>query len=177
MIPQPTLHSFFDEMEKISSLMLNAGTPIKFTARAANWFKGGIGHAGQTLKTMATDPVGGFKRGLGSLKKDLSTGKPGTQALQKGLFALSTGGEIYNTAKKEDPTGQGRSRLARGAQAVGSFAGSTIGAPFGLSGSLVGGLAGETAGRMVGKGIDRLRSRNKIPIQPNQMVEPPRTTQ
>lgn len=175
MISQAMLNGLFEELtemakEKRAAFLLNAGPPIRFTGRTM-W-----SNIGNALHAIANHPGQAFKAGIKETMKDVTTGHPLKRLGVGGLFALTTGSDVYNTLKKEDPTGQGRSRLARGAQAAGSFAGGMMGAPYGLSGGVVGGLTGEAAGRMVGKGIDRLRGRNKIPSPPNQMVEPPPRT-
>lgn len=182
MISDYTINSLFDEMEKIAaSLLLNAGNPIKFSTKAARYVKGMAQNAGGALKTMATDPVGGFKRGLQATAAGMGTKTLGGAAGT--LLTVSNPiSQAYGAVKKEDPEGRNRSRIARGIQAAGSLAGEVIGTPFHGSGAVAGSLAGEAAGKMVGRGIDRLRGRkwtapNKMPVQPNQMVEPPPRTQ
>jgi hypothetical protein len=162
MIPKTTLQSFFSEMTKISAgIMLNVGPPIRLASGAAKAVRGAAGDIGHTFQAMA-HPGAGMKAGWKQTVEDVRTGHP----VMTGLFVAGTGYDAYNAMKKQDPSGENRSRLARLSQAAGSFGGGVMGAPHGLVGGVVGSLAGEQMGRMVGRGIDAARGRRRVSPQP-----------
>lgn len=136
--------------KKQAGFMQNIGTRIATGIPRAG------ANVGNTMKTMFTHPVQGVKAGFKATTSDLK-GKP----LLTSMLAASTAMGVNDLRKKEDPTGQGRSRASRAVGFVGDQAGGLIGAPFGISGSIAGSVVGKKIGDTVGKGIDKVRGYKK----------------
>lgn len=119
---------------------------------------GPVGNIRRTLSTMVNHPVRGVARGakatVREFKKHPIIGTVGAAGLGMGA---------YEAAKKEDPTGQGRSRFHRAARFAGETAGGLIGAPFGL---LSGGIAGSFVGGQIGKAVGSAYDRMRRPVAP-----------
>jgi hypothetical protein len=74
--------------------------------------------------------------------------------------------KAHGAIQKEDPTGQGRSRLHRTAAGIGSQAGGIIARKFGILGGIAGTTVGGKVGDLAGRGVDRLRGYHKPPQNP-----------
>lgn len=153
-----------DQKKKQAGLIQNLGTRIVSGVRAApkvvadavratpGAVQGGIQNAGKAVGAFAT-PLQSAKAGWKMSVTDFKQMKP----WMKGLMGLGLVSSAVEVGSKNDPMGQGRSRLNRGITAAGDQVGGLIGTPFGLAGGLVGGQIGRKAGGLVGKGVDRLR--------------------
>lgn len=170
-------------------------------ARAVNWAKKQPGEIVQGLRQGAgavASPVeavrGGLSKKVSPLRELFSPAQgsipgittPTSNILQNAtLGRLVSGGlaarGLYQSGKglvgavkdKEDPTGRGRSRLARGLEAgghlagslAGAYAGRNLGAFGGMAAGIIPQAAGALAGRAAGAGVDRLRGHRAQPQQ------------
>jgi hypothetical protein len=95
------------------------------------------------------------------MKKGISeTLTPGGKKVHPGwlvLQGLGLASGVQQAAKKDDPTGAGRSRLHRTLQLAGDQVGGVIGTPFGFSGGMTGSLVGGAIGSAAGRLADRVR--------------------
>jgi hypothetical protein len=171
-----TLNSLADELEKIASLGTQAAAAGRWAAghgqSVGKWAKGhiqgSIRNAARTVEGFA-NPIKNMKAGWNdrSHKFDKSrmkdwkmwSGAPATV----GFAAL----DAHAAMKKEDPTGQGRSRLERAGTAAGSLAGGMIGLPHGFTGGIVGSTIGGAVGKRVGQvgNFANKKLRRQVPQQ------------
>jgi hypothetical protein len=149
------LQAFRDEMESIlgqektAAFMADVGNKILTTMRSG-WNYGsenpGGGWLGEGMKLEGKGGIGrAYERAitLNGLTRHLPVGP---KALTVGFTAASLPGAL----KKEDPSGQGKSRAER----LGSLAGSTIGGiamAHSIPGSLGAGIAGDYIGGKIGR--------------------------
>lgn len=138
--------------KKQAGFMQNVGTRIAKTVGQQGK------NVGNTLNTMFSSPVQGMKQGLKTTVGDLK-GHP----LLTSMMAASTAMGVNDLRKKEDPSGEGRSRLRRATAFAGEQAGGLIGAPFSLAGGIAGGMMGKKIGDTIGGGIDMVRGYKKKP--------------
>jgi hypothetical protein len=90
--------------------------------------------------------------------KSYFTGAPGTGGW-RALNLLGTGATILeakDALKKEDPTGNKRSRADRVSRVLGRVAGGVLGSGMGQTAGAVTGMVGESLGKGLGAGIDYL---------------------
>jgi hypothetical protein len=175
-----TAKAFQDELAKIAfrfsrpdpatlaaELMKESAVPGMGIPGAAAVKKFGKGIAKNFVNTVeaAKTPVKSFKKGwhFGSEPGEsgwmLGKGKV-TKYLPLGPKALTVGSAALGAPDafaKNDPSGQGRSKLERMSRWTGSNIGGIIGAPFGLTGAFAGGAMGEMAGAGAAKVVDRIR--------------------
>lgn len=160
--------SFVDEVEKIkeAGVLRDVGSAFVRTARGVG--KNLAGSAGTI-----TRPVQALKEGVRATADSMKTpgweGKVNTALLVGGTAAM-----LPSVLRKEDSSGDGASRLARGTRYAGGTIGSLMTAPFGLTGGIAGGIAGDVAGKYVGKAIDKARGfRRPQPVPPSAPANPP----
>lgn len=177
----PLFNAFDDELrgivkEAIDPAMIRRGAAAggKFLRSAAdvvsgnkNTIRQNLTGAGRALK----NPVEGFKAGLKHIKGEFSSGGNVSKAMLVGGTALGA----PEVMAKDDPRGQGRSRVHRGIQAAASTVGGVITAPFGLSGGLAGSAVGDVVGHQVGKTVDRFRGLRRATPTPTTAMVPPAT--
>jgi hypothetical protein len=163
-----TLHAFLDEMEKIAFLQ-NVGTKIVQTLRPAakaageymkkGWNTGG-GGTGKLKGWMGAGYEGGGlldkATSLGGLTKHLPVGP---KAMTVGFGAIGA----KDALKKEDESGQGRSRAERMGSVIGGTAAGIAGGAMGLPGAIATGVAGDIVGGKIGKLVGGKR---KPPVAP-----------
>lgn len=130
-----------DEMEKIARAKV-----------AGPMWNGMRANAHNTIKGMFR-PVDSMKKGWKYTVGDWNSGS----MLGKGMMAFGAAAGLPEAVKREDPTGQGRSRVQRISRYVGSQAGGLMAAPFGFTGNVIGSIAGEAVGGAVGKTVDKVR--------------------
>lgn len=153
--------SFSDELEKISSLGSMASS-------AGKWMQGQY----RGVLNNAAKTIGGFKNPIQSIKRGWNhpTHKwdPKNWKTYGGvpMTVATTALDAHSAVKKEDPTGQGRSRLERVGTAIGNFGGGMIGQPHGVTGSLLGSAIGRGVGKRVGQAANF--TTNQLRRQPQQ---------
>lgn len=171
------LAAFEDELEKIAlaktAFMANVGTKIVHTVKPAlkagadlmrkGWntggnqtgrFKGWMG-AGKEISA-TTGTAGKIYENvstLGGLTKHLPVGP---KALTVGFGAL----QAKDALKKEDPSGQGRSRAERLGSTIGGTAAGIAGGAMGIPGAIATGIAGDYLGGRAGRLI---KGRKPVP--------------
>lgn len=189
--------AFLDEMEKISIAMPNVAQAGAWAGKHVGALGAGLKAApGAVVRGIKAAP-GAIGRGIVNAPKNFATGSenvgraitafgtpiqslkkgwhetwtPGGKPLHPGFKALMAYGALqgaHDTAKKEDPTGMGRSRVHRGLQFAGGQLGGVIAAPFGLAGGIAGSMIGDKAGDITGRFIDRFRGhRTPISLPPS----------
>jgi len=167
----PVMPSFLDELNKIAAPQLllppHRNPAQRFGTWASGHVRGAVGNAGQAVSNFGT-PVKSFKQGWGHTFKP--QGKPLGMGW-KAFMGLQAAQGAYSVAKKEDPFGQGHSRLRRGLRFAGEQAGGFIGAfggnrSLGLTGGIVGSMIGSRIGDTTGKIADRLRGHKTPPTLP-----------
>jgi hypothetical protein len=145
-------------LPKVKHASCGANCKFEKSAGAARRFSEFAGrqmlHAGRTLRDFKT-PIKSMKHGWTA---DNTLGR----AMTVGGAAL----DLHSAAKREDPNGQGRSRLERIGAGIGNTAGGLIGMRHGM---FTGGIVGGVAGGAIGGGVGRMLSPRK-PVQP-----PPQT--
>lgn len=167
-----TMRAFREEMEelqKTAGFMTNVGTAVgnKLKAvpgllqKAPAMLGKQVDNAGKTISAFST-PGKSLASGGRAMVSDFSGMGTGMKALM-GYGAVMSGRDAI---KKEDPTGQGRSRLQRSTAFAGEQMGSVIGQPFGLAGAVVGGAVGKRLGSGTGKALDLIRGRKATPTPP-----------
>jgi phage tail tape-measure protein len=141
---------------------MNVGNTLKgFTrpvqATKKGWNEGGWSQ-GQEARTMLQQ---GKK--VGKLGTKWSTGKGVGRFLpgNKAITLASSAAMIPSTFKKEDPSGQGKSRAERIGSLAGNTVGGLIGAPYGFSGSIAGSVIGDVGGRYLGKAVNKVTGKKK----------------
>ena len=151
--------AFIDEVEKIkeAGFLQNVGS---FVSRHAQGIGKNLAGTAGTVLRPGQAMREGMKATVDSMKTPGWGGKINTALLVGG-----TGLMIPSVVKKEDPSGQGASRIARGARFAGGTIGGIMATPFGLSGGIAGGIAGDAVGKRVGSAIDRVRGLRKTPAQ------------
>ena len=162
----PYLPSFIDELEKTSGLERLGRRALGTVQRGV---KGGVENVKKTLTAFKT-PGRSLSEGW------TATMRPGGKPLStpwKVFMGGSLALGVHGAAKKEDPTGRGRSRLRRVTGLVGDQAGGLIGAPFGLAGGLTGSYIGGKLGDVAGAGIDRVRGVRPRPQVQSAAASPP----
>lgn len=143
-----TLSAFIDEMDK-----------IKEAGAMKDIGDGALG-LGKAVVNNARNTFTAFKNPIKSLGSGLSQADGFWGKASVGMGAAMTAPEAFS---KEDPTGEGRSRVERSASWVGDQVGGLIGAAphagvWGqIGGSLIGGMVGRTAGKLTGKAVDAVR--------------------
>lgn len=167
---KPSILSFLDEMQFIASpglrkesgVMRNVGEWSLKQAR-------GIGKDIHGAAKAFGSPTKGVSEGAKFIHNDFKSANPFWKAMT--AYGLVSGAP--EALAKEDPSGQGRSRLNRMTRFAGAQAGNVIGAPYGFVGGTLASLAGEGAGAMIGKGIDKARGiKLKRPLHPEPSINP-----
>lgn len=153
-----SIDSFSDELEKIANA-------AKITVRYGRRLAKGVAKATSknTLKTVRDfgTPIKSIKKGVKHDFRDVA--KKGIKGINAGHVlnvagAASTAGDAF---RKEDASGQGRSRVRRITAWAGDQAGGFVGARHGLAGAITGGLVGRRAGEMVGGAVDKAIPKKK----------------
>jgi len=158
------VRGFVDEMEKIS-FMANLGTKIVQTAKAGGklmkdgWQTGGGGTgrlkgwmgAGKEQASSLPGKIYENITSLGGLTKHLPVGP---KSLTVGFGALGA----KDALKKEDSTGQRRSRAERMGSVIGGTAAGIAGGAMGIPGAIATGIAGDYAGGRIGRAIKGRKS-------------------
>lgn len=144
--------------KKQAGIMQNVSAPVRWAGRHTGEALSNLAETVGTLAAPREAVRAGWRETVEGLKTPGMGGK-----FNAGMLALGTAASIPGMAAKNDPSGQGDSRIARGAAFVGSQVGGLMGAPFGLTGGLAGGIAGDIAGRKVGRAIDRVRGYKPAP--------------
>ena len=138
------IRGFSDELEKIA-FMANVGTKIVNTIKPVGKYLQKGWNAGGWMGAGKQGP-GAFESvtSLGGLTKHLPVGN---KSLTVGFGAL----QAKDAIKKEDPTGQGRSRAERMGSLVGGTAAGLAGMNMGLVGGMATGIGGDIVGGKLGK--------------------------
>jgi len=190
-----TFAAFGDELEKIASskngtknfwakkktaFIANLGTKIVHTLKPAykagaelmhrGWNTGGGGKgalkgwmgAGKDQATSLPGKIYENVASLGGLTKHLPVGP---KALTVGFGALGA----KDALKKEDESGQGRSRAERMGSVIGGTAAGIAGGAMGLPGAVATGIAGDYLGGRAGRAI-KGRTPKPAPIEPQAPV-------
>lgn len=113
--------------------------------RSPSTFGDGIGE-GAKMYAMGPGKIFAKNQGMGN-------------RIGQGMALLGTGMsllEAKDAFKKQDPTGEGRSRAARLSGLAGRIGGGILGSRMGMTAGLITGMAGDAVGRGVGAGIDYL---------------------
>lgn len=151
-----TLHGFLDEMEKLAKgqgLLTSANRSLKEVARDTGY---AVASLRRPVKAVKDGWSAGHRHGMGwTWSKGRHAGKylPGGKTLTVG-FGAATAPEAF---KKEDPTGQGRSRSERVGKWVGEQVGGLAGTRYGLTGGMAAGTAGSVAGETLGKAVGKAK--------------------
>ena len=150
----------------LNSTLGNIAIPLALGVGADLWSKRDIGTDLTDLAGKIRHPTR-FKEGLGEGAKFFFAGRGDPEAktfigrhsprLPFILGSLTNLAEAKDLFKKDDPTGQGRSRIARATGLAGNIAGGILGSSMGATAGTITGLAGGAIGRGVGAGIDKLR--------------------
>lgn len=181
------------EKRKTAGFMANVGSRIANTAKTVGgavggalskgWHygsdvpgKGWLGTGAQISEAMKKPGVmnalgRGFEHAtsLGGATKYLPVGT-------KSLTLIGGAMDLHQGLKKEDPTGQGRSRVERLSGAAGGTLAGLAASPLGLKALPIGMAAGWAAGRL-GRAISPRKTPNQLPTAPAQVVQqPPRTS-
>lgn len=172
---QDMVRGFSDEMESIvktsGGVLKEVGSRIVNTLRSApeaaslalrsapSAIASYTYKAPNSIASNIANTVRGFKNPIANASEGLRESikwAPGNR-LNSAMFVGGTALGVPGVVKKEDPTGEGRSRLRRAATFAGETAGGLVGFKHGLSGNIAGTLLGHAAGSMAGKGIDKAR--------------------
>jgi len=150
-----------------------AGQAQAFGSRATRFVRNQAEGVGKNLgKATAAwaSPKKSFQKGWES------TWRPGGQPLSLPWKALMGYGLLTGTRdvlKREDPSGQGHSRVRRALRFAGDQAGGIIGAPFGFTGGLLSSMVGSKIGDTAGAAVDKLRGVRPKPAHPPSLPPPP----
>lgn len=155
---EPRVKKFRDSVEKGTFVPKLEGQP-GYVERPG--FFGGIGRNLRATGRRLVNPQDMARRVKGSF-----TNKA-VPVWQRGLNTAFAASTVLNAVPKEDPSGEGKSRLRRALGGIGGTIGGTVGK--GVSGGILGaGLLGG-AGDLVGKGIDKLRGYKHPPVKPQEV--------
>lgn len=160
-------------MEKRAEVLKDVGPPIAHTVAGAVPTRTVAQNLTETAKGFL-NPIEATKAGVRDTISSIK-GKGWGPKLNAALLVGGTAAFLPGVFKKEDPSGAGMSRTARGIQFAGGQVGGLIGTPFGLSGGIAGGIAGDVAGKQVGKVVDKIRKAKK-PAPPVDAAPAPQTT-
>ncbi len=161
-------------LEKRAEVIRDVGAPIAHTVAGAVPTRTVAQNLAGTAKAFM-NPVSATRAGWAETVRSL-TGKGLGPKVNTALLVGGTAAFLPGVFKKDDPSGQGMSRTARGVQFAGGQIGGLIGTPFGLSGGIAGGVAGDIAGKQVGKVVDKVRRyKKKPPALPTAPVGDPAT--
>jgi hypothetical protein len=160
-----TMGAFVEEMVLIKEAGFQINQALPFLGKHLRGSGSNVVNAGKAM----LHPVQGFKAGMTETVK----GKGIMPAVNVGLTGLGAAAMVPGVVKKEDPSGHGRSRVARGLAAAGGTVGGIIGTPFGLTGGIAAGVAGEALGRGAGNLVDKARGikHKKPPVQQAQAFD------
>lgn len=151
----------------------NVGNTLKGFTRPVQAVKKGWNEGGWTQAQEANTMLRQGKT-VGKLGTKWAKGKgagrflPGNKALTLAGTAMMAPGAF----KKEDPTGQGRSRTERIGALAGNTVGGLIGAPYGFSGSIAGSVVGELGGKYLGRAVNKVTGKKKPKAAPVAQREP-----
>jgi len=174
------VESFFDEVEMLLSSREVQGlqklAAPGFLARAAQNAKGDFVGLAKSLKT----PVKSLKEAFRENYMNLRTGNKidKWKAFNAGMLGLSTAQGAHAALKKEDPTGQGRSRSERVGALVGGTTAGLLTLPhtrfaLGLPVAIAGGMAGESVGGRIGRMVGPRRKMPPAPVNQPADAAPP----
>lgn len=151
----------------------NLGNTLKGFTRPVQAVKKGWHEGGWTQAQEANTMLRQGKT-VGSLGQKWAKGKGVGKYLpgNKALTLASTAMMAPSAFKKEDPSGQGKSRTERIGALAGNTVGGLIGAPYGFSGSIAGSVLGEVGGRYLGKAVNKVTGKKKPKTAPVAQREP-----
>ena len=156
------------KLEKKAGILHNVGTRIAHTLKPAGELIQKGWNTGGNKSGFAPGWFGAGKEGKGIYESVTSLGgltshlPVGPKSMTVGFGALGA----RDALKKEDESGQGRSRDERVGSLVGGTAAGIAGGAMGLPGAIVTGIAGDYAGSRIGRAIQGRTPTPAVPQVP-----------